>query len=136
MKRLTEKLQSLKSQAQKRVQNVLELALGLCETVIDDLRPKQQHVPQSVPVEEPCQATKKTKAEIESLEEAAKKLGIFEIEENQSQKPKEPQKLKPVPDMVFHKKSDAALQQAEQNDIQRARQAARQLIEEQRKLAQ
>ena len=125
MKRLIEKLQ-----------NVWELALGLCETIVDDLFPKQQHAPQSVPVEEPRQASKKTKAEIEALEEAAKKLGIFEIEENQSQKPKEPQKLKPVPDMVFHKKSDAELQQAEQNDIQRARQAARQLIEEQRKLAQ
>ena len=136
MNRLTEKLQSLKSQAQKRVQNVWELALGLCETVVDDLFPKQQHVPQSVPVEEPSQATKKTKAEIEALEEAAKKLGIFEIEENQSQKPKEPQKLKLVPDMVFHDESDAALQQAEQNDIQRARQLARKLLAEQRKLAQ
>lgn len=135
MNRLTEKLQSLKSQAQKRVQNVLELALGLCETIVDDLRPKQQHVPQSVPVEEPRQASKKTKAEIEALEEAAKKLGIFEIEEKQDQQPKELQKLKPVPDMVFYDKSDAELQQAEQNDIKRARQAARQLIEEQRKLA-
>ena len=136
MKCLTEKLQSLKSQAQKRVRNILELALGMCETIVDDLRPKQQHVPQSVPVEEPCQASKKTKAEIEALEEAEKNLGIFEIEENQSQKPEEPQKLKPVDDMVFHQKSDAALQQAEQNDIKRARQEARQLIEEQRKLAQ
>lgn len=136
MKCLTEKLQSLKSQVQKRVRNILELALGMCETIVDDLRPKQQHVPQSVPVEEPCQASKKTKAEIEALEEAEKNLGIFEIEENQSQKPEEPQKLKPVDDMVFHDKSDAELQQAEQNDIQRARQEARQLIEEQRKLAQ
>lgn len=125
MKRLTEKLQ-----------NIWELALGLCETIVDDLRPKQQHVPQPVPVEEPRQATKKTEAEIKALEEAEKNLGIFEIEENQDKKPKELQKLKPVPDMVFHKKSDAALQQAEQNDIERARQAARQLIEEQRKLAQ
>ena len=124
MKRLTEKLQ-----------NIWELALGLCETIVDDLRPKQQHVPQPVPVEEPRQATKKTEAEIKALEEAAKNLGIFEIEENQDQQPKELQKLKPVPDMVFHKKSDAELQQAEQNDIQRARQLARQLIEEQRKLA-
>lgn len=136
MKCLTEKLQSLKSQAKKRVRNILELALGMCETIVDDLRPKQQHVPQSVPVEEPCQASKKTKAEIEALEEAEKNLGIFEIDENQSQKPEEPQKLKPVDDMIFHKKSDAALQQAEQNDIQRARQLARKLLEEQRKLAQ
>lgn len=119
----------------KKLQNVWELALGLCETIVDDLRPKQQHVPQPVPVEEPRQATKKTEAEIEALEEAEKNLGIFEIEENQDQQPKEPQKLKPVPDMVFYDKSDAALQQAEQNDIKRARQAARQLIEEQRKLA-
>ena len=119
----------------KKLQNVWELALGLCETIVDDLRPKQQHVPQPVPVEEPRQATKKTEAEIEALEEAEKNLGIFEIEEKQDQQPKEPQKLKPVPDMVFYDKSDAALQQAEQNDIQRARQAARQLIEEQRKLA-
>ena len=136
MKCLTEKLQSLKSQAQKRVRNILELALGLCETIVDDLRPKQQHVPQPVPVEEPCQASKKTKAEIKALEEAANKLGIFGIEENQDQQPKELQKLKPVPDMVFYDKSDAELQQAEQNDIKRARQLARQLIEEQRKLAQ
>ena len=120
----------------KKLQNVWELALGLCETIVDDLRPKQQHVPQPVPVEEPRQATKKTEAEIKALEEAANKLGIFEIEENQDQQPKELQKLKPVPDMVFHAESDAALQQAEQNDIKRARQAARQLIEEQRKLAQ
>ena len=120
----------------KKLQNIWEQALGLCETIVDDLRPKQQHVPQSVPVEEPCQASKKTKAEIEALEEAEKNLGIFEIDENQSQKPEEPQKLKPVDDMVFHDKSDAELQQAEQNDIQRARQEARQLIEEQRKLAQ
>ena len=63
-------------------------------------------------------------------------LVVFEIEENQSQKPKEPQKLKPVPDMVFHKKSDAELQQAEQNDIKRARQIAQKLLAEQRKLAQ
>ena len=125
MKRLTEKLQ-----------NVWELALGLCETIVDDLRPKQQHVPQSVPVEEPRQAPKKTKAEIEALEEAANKLGIFEIEENQSQKPEELQKLKLVDDMVFHDESDAELKQAEQNDIQRARQIARQLIKEQRKVAQ
>ena len=118
----------------KKLQNVWELALGLCETIVDDLRPKQQHVPQSVPVEEPRQAPKKTKAEIEALEEAANKLGIFEIEENQDQQPKELQKLKPVPDMVFHDKSDAELQQAEQNDIKRARQAARKLLEEQRKL--
>lgn len=120
----------------KKLQNVWELALGLCETIVDDLRPKQQHVPQPVPVEEPRQATKKTEAEIKALEEAANKLGIFEIEENQDQQPKELQKLKPVPDMFFHDKSDAELQQAEQNDIKRARQAARQLIEEQRKLAQ
>ena len=120
----------------KKLQNVWELALGLCETIVDDLRPKQQHVPQPVPVEEPRQATKKTEAEINALEEAANKLGIFEIEENQDQQPKELQKLKPVPDMVFYDKSDAELQQAEQNDIKRARQAARQLIEEQRKLAQ
>lgn len=120
----------------KKLQNVWELALGLCETIVDDLRPKQQHVPQPVPVEEPRQATKKTEAEIKALEETANKLGIFEIEENQDKKPKELQKLKPVPDMVFHDKSDAELQQAEQNDIQRARQLARQLIEEQRKLAQ
>lgn len=125
MKRLTEKLH-----------NIWELALGLCETVIDDLRPKQQHVPQSVPVEEPRQAPKKTKAEIKALEEAAKKLGIFEIEENQSQKPKEPQKLKLPDNMVFHDESDAALKQAEQNDIKRARQIAQKLLAEQRKLAQ
>ena len=118
----------------KKLQNVWELALGLCETIVDDLRPKQQHVPQPVPVEEPRQATKKTEAEIKALEEAANKLGIFEIEENQDQQPKELQKLKPVPDMVFHDKSDAELQQAEQNDIKRARQAARKLLEEQRKL--
>lgn len=119
----------------KKLQNVWELALGLCETIVDDLRPKQQHVPQPVPVEEPRQATKKTEVEIKALEEAEKNLGIFEIEEKQDQQPKEPQKLKLVSDMVFHDESDAALQQAEQNDIQRARQAARQLIEEQRKLA-
>ena len=125
MKRLTEKLH-----------NIWELALGLCETIVDDLFPKQQHVPKSVPVEEPCQALKKTKAEIEALEEAEKNLGIFEIEENQSQKPEDLQKLKLPDDMVFHKKSDAELKQAEQNDIKRARQIAQKLLAEQRKLAQ